>query len=64
MLQAEWRGTQPVEGSGNHARSGGLEQGKMEKKTQSTGMKQADRILFEGLPLTLCGDHTEEGTGR
>ena len=46
MLQAEWRGTQPVEGSGNHARSGGLEQGKMEKKTQSTGMKQADKNSF------------------
>lgn len=22
------------------------------------------RVLFEGLPLAVCGDHTEEGTGR
>ena len=46
MLQAEWSGTQPVEGSGNHTKSGGLEQGKMEKKTQSTGTKQADKNSF------------------
>lgn len=27
-------------------------------------LSELTRVLFEGIPLALCGDHTEEGTGR
>lgn len=60
VLQAEQSSLEPVEGSENNPRSGGLEQAKMEKKTQGTGTKQADKSSFW---RALCGDHTEEEHG-
>lgn len=55
MLQAEQSGTQPMEGSGNHAGVCGARTGQNGKGPELT------RVLFEG-PLLICGDHTEEGT--